>query len=216
MLPALVSIRKPACPTLVTCTNTLSLDGDTGSSLAGRDVARVPQPPVVVDASPVRIHTVGVEQLAFPRRRGSSTTATAWRPPGRPTDRRRRGLRGRRARWKRPSSSINVLGAHASPWQTTSRSIGGESVTHGGGPNGQSSSGSRSCSTRNPTPIARAAVRGSATQCGSTAERPGNPAVCSHPSPAPSTCGTRTCACRPAQPFGLGDQMVCPHAAETP
>jgi hypothetical protein len=51
---------------------------------------------------------------------------------------------------------INVLGAHASPWQTTSRSISGAPVTHGGGPNGQSSTGSPSCSRRNPVPIARA------------------------------------------------------------
>src|SRR6476619_6072065 len=94
--------------------------------------------------------------------------------------------------WKRPSSSINVLGAHASPWQTTSWSIGGESVTHGGRPNGQSSTGSRSCITRNPTPIARAAARGLATQWAATADRPGNPLVCSQPSPVPSTCGTRT------------------------
>ncbi len=45
---------------------------------------------------------------------------------------------------------------------------------------------------RNPTPIARAAVRGLATQWGATADRPGNPSVCSQPSPAPSTRGTRT------------------------
>src|SRR6476661_767600 len=67
MLPALVSIRKPACPTLVTCTYTLPARWRSRSSLAGRDVALVPQSPVIVDASPVRIHTVGVEQLAFPR-----------------------------------------------------------------------------------------------------------------------------------------------------
>ena len=95
-----------------------------------------------------------------PTSRRSSTTATAWPRPGRPTGRRRRGRRGRRGPLQRPSSSINVLGAHASPWQTTSRSIGIASVTHGGGPNGQSSTGRRSCSSRSPAPIARAAVRG--------------------------------------------------------
>src|SRR5258705_8965315 len=66
MLPALVSIRKPACPTLVTCTNDLSAGSSDPPSLMGGNVAGVPQPLVGLDARRVRVDSVGVQQLALP------------------------------------------------------------------------------------------------------------------------------------------------------
>ena len=67
-------------------------------SLAGRDIAGLPQPLVVVDARRIGIDAVGVQQLVAPRRRSSSRTATASPRRGRPTGRRRRGRRDRRDR----------------------------------------------------------------------------------------------------------------------
>ncbi len=67
MLPALVSIRKPACPTLVTCTNALSAGYSAPPSLMGRDIAGVPQALEGLDARRVRVDSVGVQQLALPR-----------------------------------------------------------------------------------------------------------------------------------------------------
>ena len=59
----------------------------------------------------------------------SSRPCSRWRWPGRPSGRRRRASRGRRDRCSEPSSPTIVLGAQASPWQTTRWSTGGASIT---------------------------------------------------------------------------------------
>src|SRR5277367_6893117 len=74
MVPAWELIRKPACPTLVTCTNAfLGCIGVTAfqpPSLARGRIRGVieglPQPPVVVDTCRVGLRTVGVEKLRLP------------------------------------------------------------------------------------------------------------------------------------------------------
>ena len=115
-----------------------------------RIIAGLPQSKVVVEPFLVGCDAVGIEELGAPvalvvvpqrpcgdRQVGPGGTPLA---SGGPT----------RLRGHRPSSSIKVFGAHASPWHTTSRSTGKGSVTHGGGPNAQSSTGSASRSTRRP------------------------------------------------------------------
>src|SRR5918993_3770321 len=110
----------------------------------------------------------------------------------------------------RPRSSSSVLGAQASAWQTTSRSTDGasrssasrsDSAAHATRVStvqekGQSVTGSRSCRSRSPDPIARAATRGRRSQYGSTADRLDRATVRSHePSssaPTSRTTGTRT------------------------
>ena len=93
---------------------------------------------------------------------------------------------------QRPSSSIRVFGAHASPWHTTSGSTG-RAIGHPRPGNRRAvATGSASCSRRRPAPMARAAARGSRHPRRDDGRAPGQPAVCSQPAPAPSTCGTRT------------------------
>ncbi len=165
-------------------------DMSASPSLVGGDVAGVPQASVVLDAGRIRPDAVCVEQLVLPSRRRSSTTATAWRWRGRPTGSRRRGRRDRRARntGRRRRSTCSARTRRRGRQRDRRRM---ESVTQAGGPNGHASTGRPSCSIRRPLPIARAAVRGSRTHRGSTADRPASPAVCSQPAPAPSTSGTR-------------------------
>ncbi len=129
----------------------------------------------------------------------------------------------------RPSSSISVLGAHASPWQTTSRSTGGGLPKRAAGgrrraasrpaadhSNGHVRTGSRSCSVRSPAPIARTATSGAASQRGCTADRPGSPRCAARPGRVdadPSTRGTARYRRRPAQPPRLGGEGRVPRAA---
>lgn len=106
----------------------------------------------------------------------------------------------------RPAASSSVFGMQASPWHTTSRSIGGASASSAGmrmprraafarragtlHVHGHPSTGSASCRARRPSPTARTATRGSSCQRGSTALRASRATVTSHSSAASCPCST--------------------------
>ena len=216
MLPAVVSIRNPACPTLVTCTNTLSAAMTTSRPiLAGTRRRRRSTAAGSSRCVPGRgRHRSASKQLVGADRRRSSTTATASRPPGRPTGRRRRGRRDRRGRCSGPSSSISVLGAHASPWQTTSAIDGRRvaSTQRRADRTGSRRPASRSCSSAQARRRSRArgvARPGHPVRIDSRAAgQPGGVQPARRRRRAPA--GTATKPARPSQPVGLGRPGVVP------